>query len=345
MKQTIKRLSPALYRYLVSVYFSNRSMKLLRFPFRVRNLLTQKRNGNIFSIDIRSDFGFFAVMQVYLYILLHCDRNNLTPIVRFSGKNYSCEERNGNWFENYFFSTIPAPAETRKLHTSVIMNVHDLGLRERYGRAITLETASALLAKHMGVRKEILSEVEEFTREAFRGETLGVHYRGTDKASEAPRVDWSTVRSEVLSLLEKARTIKTIFLASDEPEFIDFFVGSSWPVKVVQYDCAEIYRGGMPTHKTTGDGYRKGKEALITCLLLSRCDYCLKTSSYLSGWSKLFNPKLKVIMLNRPHGHANWFPDSEIWEHQYKFAADQEAVAVDGRNVASGAIDGSPVHV
>jgi hypothetical protein len=326
-------------------------MKLLRFPFRVRNLLTQNRNGNIFSIDIRSDFGFFAVMQVYLYILLHCDKNNLTPVVRFSGKNYSCEERNGNWFENYFHSKVPAPLETsklspsRRIHTSVIMNVHDLGLREKYGRVLTLDIASALLEKYMGVREDILSEVDRFTKEAFCEETLGVHYRGTDKASEAPRVEWATVRSEVLSLLEKVGTIRTIFLASDEPEFIEYFVASSWPVKVVQYNCAEIYRGGIPTHKTIGDGYQKGKEALITCLLLSRCEYCLKTSSYLSAWSKLFNPKLKVMMLNRPHDHANWFPDREIWEHQYKLAADQEPVSIDGRNVTSGAIDGNPIHV
>src|SRR3984885_13042132 len=228
MKQTIKRLSPALYRYLVSVYFSNRSMKLLRFPFRVRNLLMQNRNGNIFSIDIRSDFGFFAVMQVYLYILLHCDKNNLMPVVRFSGKNYSCEEKNGNWFENYFYSKVSVPPETsklgplRRIHTSVIMNVHDLGLREKYGRVLTLDVASALLEKYMGVREEILSEVDRFTKEAFCEETLGVHYRGTDKASEAPRVEWATVKSEVLSLLEKVRTIRTIFLASDEPEFIEY---------------------------------------------------------------------------------------------------------------------------
>jgi hypothetical protein len=172
-----------------------------------------------------------------------------------------------------------------------------------------------------------------------------LHYRGTDKGGEAPRVEWATVKSEVLSFLEKVRTIKTIFLASDEPEFVEYFMGLSWPVKVAQYNCAEIYRGGIPTHKTTGDGYQKGKEALITCLLLSRCEYCIKTSSYLSAWSKIFNPKLKVMMLNSPHDHANWFPDREIWKHQYKFAADQKSVTADGRNVTSGAVDGNPIRV
>jgi hypothetical protein len=286
----------------------------------------QHRNGNVFSIDIRSDFGFFGVMQTYLYILLHCEKNHLIPVIRFSGKNYSCEQRNRNWFENYFYCKVPPPHEAsgiapvRTIHTSVIMNIHDLGLREKYDRVITVDIASGLLEKYMGVKEEILSEVDGFIKEAFGGETLGVHYRGTDKAGEAPRVEWATVRSEVLSFLGKVRTVKTILLASDEPEFIEYFMACSWPVKVVQYNCAEIYRGGVPTHKTAGDGYQKGKEALITCLLLSRCEYCIKTSSYLSAWSKIFNPQLKVMMLNRPDEHANWFPDREIWNHQYKLA-------------------------
>jgi hypothetical protein len=307
-------------------------MKLLRFPFRVRNLLMQSRNGNIFSIDIRSNFGFFAVMQVYAYILLHCDKNNLIPVIRFSGKNYSSEEKNRNWFENYFYCKVFPPKETsgqgtsRKIHTSVIMNIHDLGLREKYHREITVDIAHALLEKHLGVREEILSEVDGFIKEAFCQETLGVHYRGTDKGGEAPRVEWATLRSEVLAFLEKVKTIKTIFLASDEPEFIEYFVAFSWPVKVVKYNCVEIYRGGIPTHSKRGDGYQKGKEALITCLLLSRCKYCIRTASYLSAWSKIFNPELNVIMLNRPADHANWFPDKEIWDNQYKPAANQEPV-------------------
>jgi hypothetical protein len=38
----------------------------------------------------------------------------------------------------------------------------------------------------------------------------------------------------------------------------------------------------------------------------------MKTSSFLSGWSKLFNPELTVIMLNEPHKKYLWFPEREI---------------------------------
>jgi hypothetical protein len=325
-------------------------MKVLRFPFCVRNLLVQNRNGNIFSIDIRSDFGFFGVMQTYLYILLHCEKNNLVPVIRFSGKNYSSEYRNRNWFENYFYGKAALPIQasgskpSRAIHTSVIRSIHDLGLRDKYNREITVDIANSLLEKYMGINEEILSEVNRFVSEAFCKETLGVHYRGTDKAGEAPRVKWANVKSAVSTFLEQVDTVKTIFLATDEPEFIEYFVALSWPVRVVTYDCAEIYRGGIPTHKTTGDGYQKGKEALITCLLLSRCDYCIKTASYLSAWSKVFNPKLKVMMLNKPDDHASWFPDREIWEHQYALAPDGRPMTADGRKGGSGVIGESPVR-
>jgi hypothetical protein len=38
----------------------------------------------------------------------------------------------------------------------------------------------------------------------------------------------------------------------------------------------------------------------------------MKTASLLSGWSKLFNPELPVIMLNEPKKKHLWFPEREI---------------------------------
>ena len=47
----------------------------------------------------------------------------------------------------------------------------------------------------------------------------------------------------------------------------------------------------------------------MNCLILSRCAALLKTASILSGWSKLFNPALPVVMLNRPPEENLWFPE------------------------------------
>lgn len=71
--------------------------------------------------------------------------------------------------------------------------------------------------------------------------------------------------------------------------------------------------GNQPIHlNLAGDRNRKGFEALVNCLLLSRCDALIRSASFLSGWSNVFNPALPVIMLNRPFDAALWFPDREV---------------------------------
>jgi hypothetical protein len=51
------------------------------------------------------------------------------------------------------------------------------------------------------------------------------------------------------------------------------------------------------------------RDAIVNCLILSRCEALLKTASILSAWSKLFNPRLPVVMLNRPPDEHLWFPE------------------------------------
>ena len=43
-----------------------------------------------------------------------------------------------------------------------------------------------------------------------------------------------------------------------------------------------------------------------------------------SAWSKIFNSKINVTMLNMPDNQANWFHNEEIWDNQYQLAADQQ---------------------
>lgn len=57
---------------------------------------------------------------------------------------------------------------------------------------------------------------------------------------------------------------------------------------------------------------RRRRDALVNCLILSRCDALLKTASILSGWSKLFNPQLPVSMMSAPYEEYLWFPERDI---------------------------------
>jgi hypothetical protein len=72
----------------------------------------------------------------------------------------------------------------------------------------------------------------------------------------------------------------------------------------------------MPIHFSGYPGLEIGREALVSSLLLSNCGYLVKMPSYLSAWSKIFNPDLPVTLAAPPRPDAFWFPDSQIWVGQ-----------------------------
>jgi hypothetical protein len=38
----------------------------------------------------------------------------------------------------------------------------------------------------------------------------------------------------------------------------------------------------------------------------------IRTTSTLSAWASLFNPEIKVILLNKPYQNNLWYPENEI---------------------------------
>ena len=57
---------------------------------------------------------------------------------------------------------------------------------------------------------------------------------------------------------------------------------------------------GRPIDVVNEDrNHKKGVDAVIDCILLSRCQVLIRTSSNLSLCSTLFAPEMPVILLNR----------------------------------------------
>ena len=54
-------------------------------------------------------------------------------------------------------------------------------------------------------------------------------------------------------------------------------------------------------------GYRKGEDVLIDCLLLSRCNYLLKCTSAVGEFATYFEPSLSCIDLNHVPGQISPF--------------------------------------
>jgi hypothetical protein len=274
-------------------------------------LLTWRRRDP-FAIDIdSSDSGFFAQLNWCLYSFAHCEAAGLRPSVRLVGNTYSNLAKH-DWLHDYFedVTSLDNEREGRRLRITHIEET-DLG---KYSVGITLERANGLLRRYLRVRPSIQRYVDDFVAKHFAaGATLGAHYRGTDKSMEATPVPWESFAAAAEKHAARDR-LKVIFVASDDPGFsvwmAERFAGR---FEVVAHDDQDRSDGSLPIHRTlTGDRQLKGFEALVNCLLLSRCDALIRSASFLSGWSSVFNPGLPVTMLNRPVESKLWFPDREV---------------------------------
>jgi len=285
----------------------------------VRQFIWTRRmaaNNGICSIEIANDgVGFFAQLNWCVGICQYCEANGLVPDIRLTGDIYLDRLRGSNWLDHYFDWTNPVgPGELlrRVRYTKRIVDFSELG--GSLGSQLSLVDGARLLRKYLRPKPHISAEVEEFWRRIDgTGAVVGVHFRGTDKTFEASRVSWQHCLDVVRAHLRANSDVRAVFVASDEQAFVEFMAASIREPPV----CfrADHIRSvdGRPVHlSAAGNGYEKGKDALVNSLLLAKCSTLIRTTSLLSAYSSLFNPELKVILLNRPLAWALWYPEREI---------------------------------
>ena len=125
-----------------------------------------------------------------------------------------------------------------------------------------------------------------------QGRVLGIHYRGTDKQTTS----WDSnpiTQDEYIALigdfLANRPSFDVIFAATDEHSFIEKLR--------VSMDLPVVALGEVQFHMATDDnGSRREKtdRAMVDCVLLSRCQCVIETSSALPSFAKLFNPELEI---------------------------------------------------
>ncbi len=124
------------------------------------------------------------------------------------------------------------------------------------------------------------------------GRVLGVHYRGTDKQINSWDSNPITVEEYTVLIrdfLSQNIPFDSLFVATDEPSFADR-LRSAINLPVLDLGPAEFH---MATeHSTTRR--EKSDRAMLDCVLLSRCQAVIQTSSALPSFTKLFNPALPV---------------------------------------------------
>jgi len=265
------------------------------------------RHG-VFAVEIRSSVGLGAKLEWCLEILAYCDDNGLVPQFKFSYPNSGKSE---DYFGK-FFKLKEIVDENKPVRFTTITSITEVSLGKDYDRILNIELATYLINKYLAVKQDVLSEVHIFCLQHFANRrVLGVHYRGTDKAKESPAVPYDTVKRNIEHYLKLRPETDCVFIASDDINFIENMEKTSVGRPIIYRNDSFRARDGNSIHESADtDKYEINRDAIVNCLLLSRCDALLKTASILSGWSKLFNPKLPVVVLNQPY--EQWFPERDL---------------------------------
>ena len=163
---------------------------------------------------------------------------------------------------------------------------------------LTFERARSLFFGYVRLRDDVVGEVDATLDSLFEGRpSLGVHYRGTDKRSEADLVPHERMFRAIDAELARGPADAKLFVATDEQAFLDQCV-ARYGVRTVSLPDHRRSTDDRPVHvHPDGDGYSLGRDALFNCLALAQCNRVLKTASILSAWAKVFNPATR-------HPHA-----------------------------------------
>jgi hypothetical protein len=288
----IKRYAPTLHAELARVKYD----KLLQWHF---TEYTKSKTPITLVMEDRTA-GFFSNYFQVLGALDFCVRYRFNLVLNFSSGLYLDSESGSNWWEHYF--------ETSQFHFSpivaqsvcLVVNTTEQRNFAYHGRYLPLDRGF-FLTTQVRIRRSILERVNQFAREHLDGRyVVGVHYRGTDKVngltSEAVRVPYADV---VRYLTESCDPTTHFFVATDEQAFLDE-LQSKFGARTIHYNALRS-RDGNPVHVLSAIHSRTkiGEDALVECLLLSKCRRLIRTDSNLSYACRFFNPTLPVITLSK----------------------------------------------
>ncbi|MDP3719153.1 MAG: nodulation protein NodZ [Acidobacteriota bacterium] len=261
------------------------------------------RTPEVAVLECRSgadESGLFSEFAAVIGLLDHYERwRHLYAGVRvqFGHGLYFDAAVGPNWWE-YYFAPIDIRDRAEARARAIDPHYHDL-CANRVERTMARVRGAALVQQHVTVRQDVNDIVDNFIGQHWTGHhVIGVHYRGTDKSDDARRVPYEEVASVVHEAMRRAGTERCrVFLATDEQAFVDFMRTRF----SAQLCYREMFRSidGRPIDVVNSDGnHRKGLDAVVDCLLLSRSHTLIRTASNLSLCATLFNPRVPDMLLN-----------------------------------------------
>lgn len=275
-------------------------LKPMFYIYSMSESLITSNNSDVGIIDGKIRNGLFgSTLTWILEILPYLKKNGIYPDWQIDTYCY------GPIFPNIIKPKHITSKSNIKIDLIKLKSEHPYTYKES-----ECNLAHDLFFEYFDIPNDILENVENII-EKFAGKTLGVHFRGTDKFNlEADYISQDDVLKNIIAFLSKSNEFHTIFVMSDEASFITK-INSEFSNKKynIIYTNSLRSNNNEPIHPNRCN-INNAKEAIIDSLILSKCDYIIKTSSCLSDWVKIWNPSIEVYNLNK--FRYTWFPQSII---------------------------------
>ena len=149
------------------------------------------------------------------------------------------------------------------------------------------------IISRLSINQNLRKQADEWCAENFKGDWVGVHYRGTDTSWKS---DYIGIDTYIACLKERVDKHCDIFACSDQAQFIDR-IHEAFPGRVFSRDIPRSYDKRTLHNDHKYKGRRQGEDALIDILILAKAERIYKTTGRFTGLAKYFNPSVEIIKL------------------------------------------------
>ena len=245
--------------------------------------------------------GFFSVFNMVLGALDYYETNSDCTGFSVDFENqglYYDGSCGSNWWE-YYFEPICLGSQTEEEKFPTYKKI-TFSLSAQF--EMSRDRGFELLKRYVHLKPDIQTKLDEFVEKQFENHNvIGVHYRGTDKKSEAPEVSYQEVADRISIDVEEENT--KVFVATDDELFL-LFMQEKFPEKIISIDAIRSSDGTPVHYDFNQNAYKKGEDAILDCVLLSKCTKIYKMASNLSDTSLKFNPEIQAEHLNKSYSEG-----------------------------------------
>ncbi len=272
--------------------FWSPDVRLLFFIFYLTSL---HANQNYYLVTA-NNHGFFHNFCVVLGYLNFYENNPCNGLeICFNNGYYYDPIHKGNWWEYYFE---PIKLGSKLNSTIYTPNPPEKRIFAEEAFHFDRKMAHDLIERHIRVKPFVTKKVNKFYNSKMKNHfNIGIHYRGTDKVSEVPQVTYAQMLDRIRDILGIYKQDVRLFVATDEQGFLKEMI-REFGDRVVYLDNYRS-KNKQPIHIDSKQApFQMGLEALLDCLLLSKCDILIRTTySNVSQTALFFNCDQEDIVI------------------------------------------------